>query len=104
MSTTNKKNLDQMTPSKAEAVEDVLAQQYLLPLHSKTFLRESIRRLDTEFLPLALKHELEEFRGVFQVLVNPNSRRRTQDGEASVHMPFVQIDAEHDVDLDHCKG
>ena len=49
---------------------------------------------------VAGEHELEEVRGAGSEGVDLDLGRGVQDSEAGVDVPFVGVDAKHDVDLD----
>lgn len=86
-------------PPEAELVEDALTEEDLrAPAAFEDLPAGAVEPL-AEFLALAFEHELEELRDAFGVLVDLQARGRVQDGKARVDVPFIRVDAEHDVDL-----
>lgn len=89
------------TIRQGEAIEHLVLQQQLLTLGPR--LENGLaRRLDAlfELFATALDHELVEFGHRFGILADLLLRRRVENGQARIHVPFVGVDAQGDVDLD----
>lgn len=81
-------------------VENLVLQQQVLSLGARTEDR-SPGGVDPllQFVPAALDHQLVQLRHRLRILADLFLRGRVEDGEPGVHVPFVRVDAQRDVDL-----
>ena len=95
--------------SEAELIEDSLRQKdrrttlvvtaITLVTATKHLLPCTVHPL-RECLSIGIEHQLEDFGGAASVLADEGARGGVEDGKTSVDVPFIGIDAEHDVYLD----
>lgn len=90
--------------AQAEAVEDVVFEQGTVAPFGRVFFAKDLflRCVDSlsEFVCSTLQHEVVQLRGALGELIDLSMRLGVQDGEAGIDVPFLGVDAQHEVDLD----
>lgn len=89
--------------AQTETIQQLIIKQQLLALcmtdmtkHSLTSREDALPQL----LPMPPEHELIQLRNTSSVLLDLLLGSGVQDGQPGVHVPFVAVDAQRDVDLD----
>lgn len=84
-----------------ESIQHFVFQQEILALSARAEHRRP-RRLDPalQLIAMPYDHQLVEIRDGFRVLADLGFGGWVEDGQTCVHVPFVRVDAQRDVDLD----
>lgn len=91
--------------AQAEAVQEFVFQQQLVIVGSllvHVAEDSTSRRFDAlpQFFLVSAKHELEQLGDRLGILLDLFLCRGVHNGKTGIDVPFVRVDAEHDVDLD----
>lgn len=90
-----------MSIRQREPIQHFILQQQILTLRAGTKHRRPCS-LDSTFqlVPIPLDHQLVQIGDGFRILADLGLGGWVEDGQPCVHVPFVRVDAQRDIDLD----